>query len=118
MKVIFFVILSYMFIYAGSISSPTQIVQDTIYTFDKNSSKNYYSFVLTKDANIFIVNENQKEPHSFRIYDNDLNFVKSDTLKQSKTESLYEGRYIYHCTKGSFSLYSNNLKTKDTNTSK
>lgn len=126
MKVIFFITLFFIFLFGGGVNSPTVIKEDIVYSFDKNSSKNYYSFTLLEDGNIFIVNENPSESHSFRIYDKDFNFIKSDSVIKSKSESLYEGEYLYHCISGSFSLYSNKMKiiksvenntTKDKNSS-
>lgn len=117
MKNAIFIFLASLMLYAGSVKEPTQIVEGEIYDYEQtetqkqNDRKNgYYLFTLVEDGTVFIVNQNADETHSYRIYDENFKFVKSDEVKDSTTESLYEGKYLYHNLKGSFSIYSNNLK--------
>lgn len=97
-------------VFGGTIEEPTAISVGEINSFDENISNNYYSFSMAETGNLFILNPDPKESHSYRIYDKEFNLIESDIVIDSKVESLYKGEYLYHNVKGSFSVHSNKLK--------
>ena len=118
MKILFLSLTILSILFASTIQNPTKIVTGEIYDYDLNTTMDqnktdetgpYYSFTMTDDGNIFISNPNPDEAHIYRIYDENFNLVESDTVKDSRTESLYEGRYLYHNVKGAFSIHSDKI---------
>jgi hypothetical protein len=135
MKSLFLVFLFCLSLFAGTAGKPTPIVIGDVYDFeptevktkkddgnsfesseiktekkDTDSSQRYYTFTMREEGNIFIVNPDPKNPHRYRIYDENFKLIESDIVKESKAESLYRGKYLYHNLSGAFSIFSNKLK--------
>lgn len=127
MKSIFLIFLSCLWLFAGSVGKPTPVVIGEVYDLEPaepvekgdekeekkqeiKSSERYYSFTMKENGNIFIVNPNPEKTHRYRIYNDDFKLIESDTVKESKAESLYRGKYLYHNVSGAFSIFSNKLK--------
>ncbi len=103
-------LLSFLFmieVSGGTIEEPTPVKTGEVYSYEENTSNNYYRFSMKDTGNIFISNPDPKESHKYRIYDREFNLIESDIVIDSKVESLYSGDYLYHNVQGSFSIHSN-----------
>jgi len=119
LKYLFLLLLFQVAVFAGTLANLDTIQNGTSTTFSKTATDNYFMFTMNEKGNILLSGSDgyNYAIDQVKLYDTDLNLVKSWSNVQSGTSTTIEvGTYIVQPVDGdggSFSIYSKGIDNFD-----